>query len=89
LLLWQEISCLSFQAIRDLGALWLGLGQVLHFRLFWGGFATSDPKANIILSTTLIILKGEEISCLSRLVIKIPILRYFGNWGYFWGICKK
>jgi len=26
-----------------------GFGEVLHFRLFWGGFTTSDPKAHISL----------------------------------------
>jgi len=47
-----------------------GFGADLHFRLFWGGFGTSDPKADVILSITPITYRGDEISRLSRLVFK-------------------
>jgi len=56
------------------------------FSAILGGSAISDPKADVILSTTLITYTGEETSRLSGLAIEIPVLGYFGNWGYFWGI---
>jgi len=82
-LLWQENLCLLFQAICYLGALWLGLGQVLHFQLSWGGYATSNPKSDIILSTTPIAYRGEGILHLSCLVFEIPFWAAFGLFGFF------